>query len=110
MESRFDSSFWMKRQAWPQDKKEILNSAKIDNGAIVSKGFIEPKEVVVTADNPLGVYFIGDIEIVDLVKFCLINSLEKSIKFLNINFKHLEENKKQYLINWLSNQGILSKE
>ena len=103
LEERFTSSFWNERQNWPNEKKLTTYKPFIKNGAIVGKDFIYPKEVIITKENPLGVYFYRNIEIVELVKYCLSNTkqdaltfFEKFIKENNIN-KDFEVNLKEWL-------------
>jgi len=106
METRYDSNFWKARQSWPKSIEKTYN-VKIENGAIVSGGFIEPKEVVITKDNPLGIYFIGDIEIVSLVKYSLCNSKEKSLIFFEKFCENFDENIKKLLRLWLNKYKVL---
>lgn len=82
LEERFNSSFWQKRQSWPKEKEEYMEELpKIENKSVVKDGFIYPKEVVITRDNPLGVAYFFDVEIVQLAKYCLENSIEKSLDY-----------------------------
>ncbi|XPV69130.1 MAG: NAD(P)/FAD-dependent oxidoreductase [Halarcobacter sp.] len=108
LEKRFKTDFWIKRQTWPLNTIQD-ESIKIANYAIVKDGFIEPKEVVITKDNPLGIYFLGNIEIVELVKYCLNNSVEKALNFFDdfCEKKSLSLDSRIFLKKWLLNQSII---
>ncbi len=101
METRFSSDFWQKRQSWPDESNKSEIISKIEQGAIVKEGYIEPKEVLITYDNPLGIYFIGNIEIVELAKYCLENSKDKSSKFFKEYTKEFDDNVTKLLNLWL---------
>lgn len=107
METRFKSKFWEERQSWPNMIKDDFKDVKIEQGAIVKKDFIEPKDVLITQDNPLGIYFLGDIEIVQLAKYCLENSKEKSIVYFNKYTENLDENFAKMLNLWLQRYKLL---
>ena len=107
METRFDSEFWKARQTWPKGVKIESQNIKIEQGAIVKEDYIEPKEVLITQDNPLGIYFLGDIEIVQLVKYCLENNKEKSINYFKKYTEDLNENFVYMLNLWLQKYKLL---
>lgn len=110
LEERFDSSFWKQRQNWPEEKKEIEYKPYIKNSAIVQKDFIYPKDVIITKENPLGVFFYKDIEIVELVKYCLSHTKKDALIFFD---KFIKENSlnKQFEVNlkqWLYSESIIN--
>ncbi|MCG3717483.1 tryptophan 7-halogenase, partial [Aliarcobacter butzleri] len=85
LENRFDTIFWQKRQTWPQDKNELEKKVpRIEKKAVVKDGFVNESEVVITKDNPFGACYFGNIEIIDLAKYCLENSFEKSLDYFDI--------------------------
>jgi len=109
LEERFDSSFWKQRQNWPEEKKEIEYKPYIKNSAIVGKDFIYPKDVIITKENPLGVFFYKDIEIVKLAKYCLSHTKKDALIFFD---KFVKENSlnKQFEVNlkqWLYSESII---
>ncbi|MCT7609522.1 tryptophan 7-halogenase [Aliarcobacter butzleri] len=85
LENRFDTIFWQKRQTWTQDKNELEKKVpRIEKKAVVKDGFVNESEVVITKDNPFGACYFGNIEIIDLAKYCLENSFEKSLDYFDI--------------------------
>ena len=81
MESRWqEHPFWQERCAWPdqklahQEKDRIIGVAK---RPVVNNGFIEEKEVVITAEQPLGIWKINNNNAVDV--------LSVQLKKLNIS-------------------------
>lgn len=82
---RFNTLFWQNRQTWPQDKNELEKKVpRIEKKAVVKDGFVNESEVVITKDNPFGACYFGNIEIIDLAKYCLENSFEKSLDYFDI--------------------------
>ncbi|WP_072681579.1 NAD(P)/FAD-dependent oxidoreductase [Arcobacter sp. LA11] len=112
LEKRYDTDFWKQRQNWPKENDKELKTVSIENYGIVKDGFIEPKEVVVTKDNPLGIYFFQNVEILGLVKYCLKNSYEDSKTFFKnfIEKNNIDINLSKVLERWLYEQRILIKE
>ena len=107
MEKRFESEFWDKRQNCRLGEYKITDTAYIKQSAIVKDGFIHPREVVVTKDNPLGVYFLGDIEIVELVKYCLTNTKEKSLEYIEKFNQNINEKNRELIKEWLLKQELI---
>lgn len=56
-----------------------LNLPRIEEKAVVTESYILAQDVIITKDNPMGVWCYGKIEVVDLAKHCLGNKLEKII-------------------------------
>lgn len=108
LEKRFDSEFWRDRQNWPKDKN-IEQKPYISDGAIVKDGFIHKKEVLITKDNPLGVFFFKNIEVIELAKYCLENSYEDSIIYLDsfVEKNDIDVELSMGLKQWLKSQKIL---
>lgn len=104
MEQRFNTSFWQARQTWPIFGK-FDDCVRIEKSAIVVDGFIKEKEVVITKDNPLGAYFFGNLEIVNLVKYCLENKNPK--EFVENFLKQFDSKFALALKKWLYEQNIL---
>ena len=112
LEKRYNTDFWKQRQNWPKENDKEFETVSIENYGIVRNGFIEPKEVVVTKDNPLGIYFFQNVEILGLVKYCLKNSYKDSSKFFKsfIEKNNIDINLSKVLERWLYEQRILVKE
>ncbi len=105
MEKRFDDDFWKQRQNYPLEDKKEKDSISIEKGAIVKDDFIQAKEVIITKNNPLGIYFLGNIQIVELVKTCLKDK-ENASAYLENFCKDLDEDTKARLKHWFA-QNIL---
>ena len=112
LEKRFDSDFWQKRQNWPNEKIDILEDLpKIEKRAVVKDDFVEAKEVVITKDNPLGVWCYGNMEVIEIAKYCFKNSFKESLNFINeiCTKKGAPQNFVSSFKNWLISQKILIK-
>lgn len=114
LEKRYKSDYWKERQSWPKDKslKNGLKIPRIEKRAVVNNSFIYENEVVITKDNPMGVWCFGNIEVANLAKYCLINANEKSLKYFEdfCKEKHLNENFYRSLKKWFISQEILIQE
>ncbi len=110
LEKRFDSSFWQKRQLWTNSEvKDLKKLPRIEEKAIVNDSYIFAQDVVVTKDNPMGVWCYGNMEIVELAKYCIENKLENSLDYFDVFCK--ENNVSMGLYNslkrWVIEQEIL---
>ncbi len=81
LESRYKTNFWQKRQTWPKDEKELKKVPRIEEEGILKDKFIYPNEVVITENNPMGVWLFNNIDVVDLSKYCLENNRDKALKY-----------------------------
>lgn len=110
LEKRFDTIFWQKRQTWPQDKDELENQIpRIEKKAVVKNGFVNQSEVIITKDNPFGACYFGNIEIIDLAKYCLKNRFEDSLEYFDVFSKEKNLSMEFYnsLKRWFISQEIL---
>jgi len=110
LEKRFNSDFWQKRQTWPQNKDELENQIpRIEKKAVVKNGFVNQSEVIITKDNPFGVCYFGNIEIIDLAKYCLKNRFEDSLEYFDLFSKEKNLSMEFYnsLKRWFISQEIL---
>lgn len=106
LEKRFDTPFWQKRVSFPKDDYLKAVPVKVELGAIVKSGFIEQKEVLVTKDNPLGIYFLGRFEIVPLVKEILKNPKDRDTIFKKFCEKNsIFAKEREALLGWVN--GVL---
>lgn len=109
LETRYKSEFWEQRQNWPEEKLKTAIIPFIKKSAIVTNNYIYPKDVVITEDNPMGVFFYANLEIVELSKYCLSNNKKDSDDYFrnyivqNNIHPQLSNNLKQ----WLYTQNIL---
>ncbi|MBD3830167.1 MAG: tryptophan 7-halogenase [Arcobacter sp.] len=110
LEKRFDTIFWQKRQTWPQNKDELENQIpRIEKKAVVKNGFVNQSEVIITKDNPFGACYFGNIEIIDLAKYCLKNRFEDSLEYFDVFSKEKNLSMEFYnsLKKWFISQEIL---
>lgn len=110
LEKRFDSSFWQKRQLWTNSEvKDLKKLPRIEEKAIVNDSYIFAQDVVVTKDNPMGVWCYGNMEIVELAKYCIENKFEESLEYFDIFCKKKEVSLELYnsLKRWFIYQEIL---
>ena len=110
LEKRYQSDFWQKRQSWPLEKlkeKEIM--PRIEKRAIVTEQYVLAQDVIITKDNPMGVWCYGNIEVVELAKYCLENKFEKSLDYFDIFCKEREISMELYnsMKRWFISQEIL---
>ena len=109
LEKRYKSNFWQKRQSWPLAKqKDLQKLPRIENRAVVNKYFVSSQDVVITKDNPMGACYYGNINIVDLAKYCLLNKVEKSLDYFDVfcKEKNISIGLNNSLKRWLIQQGI----
>ena len=109
-EKRFDTIFWKKRQTWPQNKDELENQIpRIEKKAVVKNGFVNQSEVIITKENPFGACYFGNIEIIDLAKYCLKNKFEDSLEYFDVFSKEKNLSMEFYnsLKKWFISQEIL---
>jgi hypothetical protein len=110
LEKRYISNFWQKRQNWPLKKqKDLQKLPRIENRAVVNKYFVSSQDVVITKDNPMGACYFGNINIVDLAKYCLLNEVEKSLDYFEVFCKEnsISIGLNNSLKRWLISQDIL---
>lgn len=110
LEKRYISNFWQKRQNWPVEKqKDLQKLPRIENRAVVNKYFVSSQDVVITKDNPMGACYFGNINIVDLAKYCLLNEVEKSLDYFEVFCKEnsISIGLNNSLKRWLISQDIL---
>lgn len=109
LESRYKTKFWQKRQTWPKDEKELKKVPRIEEEGILKDKFIYPNEVVITKNNPMGVWLFNNIDVVDLSKYCLENNRDKALKYFEefcIKNSLIDKNI-NILKKWLFSQKLL---
>lgn len=110
LEKRYTSDFWQKRQNWPNEKiSDSKKLPRIEEKAVVTKSYVLAQDVIVTKDNPMGVWCYGNIEVVDLAKFCLRNRFEKSLEYFDVFCKEKDISMELHssLKKWFIYQEIL---
>lgn len=67
-----DQPFWQARRQWPD--AEVAHAAadfsalKIESAPVLRDGFVDEAEVVITADQPLGIWHVQGVELAPLVR------------------------------------------
>ena len=89
--------------------KEKENLPRIEKRAIVTEQYVLAQDVIITKDNPMGVWCYGNIEVVELAKYCLENKFEKSLDYFDIFCKEREIPMELYnsMKRWFISQEIL---
>jgi Tryptophan halogenase len=77
-----DADFWRERRQWPDDERAYVSPlatpARIEEKPVVENGFIAARRVVVTADQPRGVWQVDRVPIVELLDWCRDQPSEES--------------------------------
>ncbi len=100
--------FWRDRRAWPDNAPAhpppLSQPAEIAPRAVVSDGFIELAEVVVTADHPRGVWRIAGVALVPLLRF--MDEEQGSVEAAARHFEESPENV-QMARDWLRGRSLV---
>ncbi|WGV20098.1 tryptophan 7-halogenase [Pseudomonas putida] len=71
-QSRAGQPFWDQRQGWPDAQPMHLaadwNAVRVERRPVLRDGLVDEAEVVVTADQPLGVWHLQGVELAPLVQ------------------------------------------
>ena len=69
-----DADFWRERRRWPDEKPAhappLATPARIEEKPVIEDGFIVARRVVVTADQPRGVWRVEGVPVVELLDWC----------------------------------------
>jgi flavin-dependent dehydrogenase len=67
-----DQPFWQARRQWPDAEiahaEADFAALKIDRSPVLSDGFVDVADVVITADQPLGIWHVQGVELAPLVR------------------------------------------
>lgn len=97
-----DQPFWQARQNWPD--AQVAHAAadfaalRIERMPVLRDGFVDEAEVVITADQPLGIWHVQGIEVADLVRRLRTESADRVLAGLN-------EEQGRLIRGWLLSQG-----
>lgn len=109
MESQWqDQSFWNKRSAWPDQvpihQQPDINQVKVSQRPVVKDGLVELADVVVTADQPLGIWHLSGMPLAPVVSaYHAANSLD-SLKS-KLLAQGLNPQQLAAALGWLQQQG-----
>jgi flavin-dependent dehydrogenase len=111
LEKRYPTSFWQKRQNWPNNL-EKAKVPRVEKEAILKDSFIYEHEVIITDENPMGVWLYNNFDVVELAKFCLKNKKEEALEYFEkfCSENKILDNNIHTLKNWLLKQKIISPE
>ena len=67
-----DQPFWQARRNWPDAEvahaEADFNALRIERAPVLRDGFVDEAEVVITADQPLGIWHVQGVEVAVLVR------------------------------------------
>lgn len=102
---RAGQPFWRRRQAWPDAQPLHLaadwKAVRVARRPVLRDGLVDEAEVVVTADQPLGVWHLQGIELAPVVCSLLAGELLDEV----LNGKSREQ--QMMLRRWLGEQGYI---
>ncbi|WXL26833.1 lycopene cyclase family protein [Ectopseudomonas mendocina] len=103
MEQRWpEHGFWQARRSWPD--AEPMHAAadfeqlRVARMPVLNDGLIDEAEVVITADQPLGIWHINGVALAPIVRSVQAGQLEKALELL-------QPAQKQMIQGWLLQQG-----
>jgi hypothetical protein len=67
-----DQPFWQARRQWPDAEiahaEADFNALRIERAPVLRDGFVDEAEVVITVDQPLGIWHVQGVEVAPLVR------------------------------------------
>jgi hypothetical protein len=67
-----EQPFWQARRCWPDAEvahaEADFSSLRIERAPVLREGFVDEAEVVITADQPLGIWHVQGVELAPLVR------------------------------------------
>ncbi|MNH20221.1 hypothetical protein D3C79_799820 [compost metagenome] len=97
-----EQPFWRARQRWPDAEpahpQPDFSSLRIQRAPVLRDGLVEEAEVVVTADQPLGVWHLQGVELAPLLRRLQIQPAQQALADLTV-----EQGKR--VRSWLLGQG-----
>jgi len=83
-----DRPFWQARRQWPDAEvahAEVdFSSLKIATAPVLKDGFVDEAEVVITADQPLGIWHVQGVELAPLVRRLKTEPAEQALAGLTV--------------------------
>lgn len=103
MEQRWpEHDFWRARRGWPDTQPlhaaADLEQVRVARMPVLNGALIDEAEVVVTADQPLGIWHINGVALAPVVRSMQAGQLEQSLA-------QLPPNERQMIQGWLLQQG-----
>jgi len=98
-----DQPFWQARRQWPDAEvahaEADFSALKIKSAPVLRDGFVDEAEVVITADQPLGIWHVQGVELAPLVRRLRSEPAERVLKGLTAEQGKL-------VLGWLVRQGF----
>jgi len=108
-----DNEFWQTRQTYPDNEEAHAApdpaQVKIAKKAVVNEGVITEEEVVISSDNPLGIWHIEGIRLAPLVRYVQQHNITQPLKCQQALSQHFNFTQAQLrpIYQWLKMQGLL---
>jgi hypothetical protein len=102
-QTRAGLPFWARRRRWPDAQPLHLaadwQSVQVARRPVLRDGFVDEAEVVVTADQPLGVWHLQGVELAPVVRAVLVGQALDEVMSSH------SEAQQMMLRRWLAEQG-----
>lgn len=83
-----DQPFWQARRRWPDAEvahaEADFASLRIERAPVLKDGFVDEAEVVITADQPLGIWHVQGVELAPLVRRLQTQPAEQALAGLTL--------------------------
>ena len=97
-----EQPFWQARRQWPDAQvahaEADFSALRIERMPVLRDGFVDEAEVVITADQPLGIWHVQGVEVAPLVRRLRTESAELVLAVLS-------EEQRRVIRGWLLGQG-----
>lgn len=103
-QSRAEQLFWARRQAWPDRQPLHLaadgQAVRVERRPVLRDGLVDEAEVVVTADQPLGVWHVQGVELAPVVRALYSGRPVEAV------LSNLPGEQQMGVRRWLAEQGL----
>ncbi|MDD2104366.1 tryptophan 7-halogenase [Pseudomonas sp. YuFO20] len=83
-----DQPFWQARRQWPDAEvahvEADFSALRIERAPVLKDGFVDEAEVVITADQPLGIWHVQGVELAPLVRRLWSEPAEQALAGLTV--------------------------
>ncbi|MFL6611453.1 MAG: FAD-dependent monooxygenase [Pseudomonas sp.] len=98
-----DQPFWQARRLWPDAEvthaEADFSALRIESAPVLKDGFVDEAEVVITADQPLGIWHVQGVELAPLVRRLRSEPAERVLEGLSAEQGRMVRS-------WLLGQGF----
>lgn len=109
-EKTYQTPFWTQRAQWsPANKTKPLKNPEIQTKAILDAPFIKKHEVVVTNESPMGIWRLGRINLVPIVKtiLSLENTKREAYLQTTITENNFTADEQAHLFHWCRENHLI---